>query len=184
MPQSPLKEGASVGKCFAESIGGSMRYVQLATPIISKLLGGRTVTVEGDENAVCKTLDMACGIDYLQVHDNGLIVGIASRFQDYPNMRTFTVRSERESGARTELSKRKEAIKYGFLYPALTMQGYVQKGEIVGLGITNTRQLLWFVEQGFAKPQHTGEDQKGQAAFLVCRWDDMRKHGIKVLEWP
>lgn len=179
-----MREGVSVAKCFSEAIFGSMQYVQKATPIISKLLGGRTIAVEGDDNEVCKLLDMQCGIDYLQVHENGLVVGIASRFQDYPNMRTFTVRNKRESGAKTEMEKRQLAIKHRFIYPALTMQGYVQKGDIVGIGITSTRQLLWFVERGYAKSQHTGEDQKGQAAFWVCRWDDMRNHGIKVLEWP
>ena len=162
----------------------SMTYLDMARPIITKLIGGHTVAVEGDKNQVCKILDLNCGIDYLQVYENGLCSGIASRFQDYPNMRTFTVRKARESGAMTELQKREMALEHGCIYPVWTMQGYVQHGQIVGLGITNTRSLIWFVNKGYAKPQRTGADQMGQASFFVCEWDEMKRKGIRVIEWP
>lgn len=164
----------------------SMNYLDKARPIIARMLGGgKTMTVEGDDNEVCKILDMTCGTDYIHVYDEkGICWGVASRMQNYPNQRTFTVRKERESGAKTEWEKRKYAILHGGIYPFLTMQGYVQNGEIVGLAITKTTDLMRFVDTGCAYQQHTRADQKGQATFWVCCWDDMRKQGIKVIEWP
>ena len=164
----------------------SMAWLEKAKPIIADLLrGGKTIPVEGDDNEVCRILDMTCGTDYIHVYaDSGLVVGVASRIQDMGrNWRTFTVRKERESGSATEWEKRKTAIKRGGIYPLLTMQGYVVGGQISGLAIVKTVDLMLYVDEGHAITRHTGADQNGQASFFVCPWDDMRGHGIKVLEF-
>lgn len=163
----------------------SMAWLEQAKPIIARLLnGGVTVPVEGDDNQVCKILDMTCGTDYIHVYaERGLVVGVASRIQDMgKNWRTFTVRKERDSGAKTEFEKRKYAIQKGGIYPLLTMQGYVVNGKIDGIAIVKTVDLMRYVDEGHATIRHTGADQNGQASFFVCPWDDMRKHGIRVLE--
>ena len=85
----------------------SMNRVERARPIIAELLnGGEIIPVEGDDNEVCKLLDMTCGTDYLQAYkDKGLVWGVASRIQIVRNgmkpYNTFTVRKARESGVST-----------------------------------------------------------------------------------
>lgn len=163
----------------------SMTYVNIAKPIISKLLGGGCVLpVEGSDNEVCKMLDATCGTDYFQVYDSlGLVYGVASRVQYTKNYRSFTIRNARAGGAMTEFEKRKLAIARGGVYPKLTMQMYVDGETISGIGIAKTADLISFVEAGLARERKTGVDQVGQATFYVAFWDEMIRAGIKVLEY-
>lgn len=171
-----------------------MKYVEDARPVIEKLLNGqqdkgdRLMSVEGSDDEVCRMLDLTCGTDYFQVYnDRGLVWGIASRMQEVDSrpFNTFTVRKARESGAKTEYEKRKDAIKRGGVYPFLTMQGYVDKQteNLLSLAIAKTTDIMEFVENGWAITRHTGAEQKGQAFFYVVSWDDMEKHGYKVLRF-
>lgn len=168
----------------------SMNRVERARPIIANLLnGGEIIPVEGDDNEVCKLLDMTCGTDYLQAYkDKGLVWGVASRIQTvkrgFKPYNTFTVRKARETGATTEYEKRAYAIKHGGVYPFLTMQAYVDENDdFLSVGIARTTDIMEFVEKGYARQNHTGKHQIGQAAFYVCRWDEMVSKGYKVLIW-
>ena len=168
----------------------SMNRVERARPIIAELLnGGEIIPVEGDDNEVCKLLDMTCGTDYLQAYkDKGLVWGVASRIQivrsGMEQYNTFTVRKARESGASTEYEKRAYAIKHGGVYPFLTMQAYVDENEnFLSVGIAKTTDVMEFVEKGYAQTNHTGSNQIGQASFFVCRWNEMQNRGYKVQIW-
>lgn len=171
----------------------SMRFVRIAQPIIQKLMGGgQMMAVEGDENEVCRMLDMTCGTDYFHVfREKGLVWGVASRIQDYDPRKghkpfnTFTIRKARASGAATEYEKRVYAIKSRGVYPFLTMQAYVntQSGEVQSLALCKTTDLMDYVERGFARERHTGAEQRGQAAFFYASWDDMARRGYKVLRF-
>jgi hypothetical protein len=168
----------------------SMNRVERARPIIAELLnGGEIIPGEGDDNEVCKLLDMTCGTDYLQAYkDKGLVWGVASRIQivrkGMKPYNTFTVRKARESGVSTEYEKRAYAIEHGGVYPFLTMQAYVDENEnFLSVGIAKTTDVMEFVEKGYARQNHTGKHQIGQAAFYVCRWDEMASKGYKVLIW-
>ena len=174
----------------------SMEYVKVAQPILKKLLhGGEIMPVEGDDNEVCKMLDMTCGTDYFHVYaDRGLVWGVASRVQEYdPDkdfcnkgpFNTFTIRKERASGARTELDKRRYAIKKGGVYPFLTMQAYIniKTGKIESLAVVKTTDLMEYIDKGSAEERHTGKDQHGQAAFLFVPWDALIKDGYNVLKY-
>lgn len=168
----------------------SIQRVNSAAPIIRRLMkGGEIKTVEGDDNEICKLLDMTCGTDYLQVYKElGLVQGVASRVQTIKDgfrpFNTFTVRKARESGATTEYEKRQYAIKHGGIYPYLTMQMYVSEDErVLSLGIAKTTDIMEFVEKGYADENHTGKEQIGQSAFYVVRWDEMINKGYKVLVW-
>ena len=69
-------------------------------PIIESFWPGwELIPVEGENNEICKLLDMSCGVDYL-LYSQGFsfIYGVASRVQYGKNYRTFTVRKEREMG--------------------------------------------------------------------------------------
>ena len=174
----------------------SMAFVDVARPIIRGLLnGGETLAVEGDDNEVCRMLDMTCGTDYFHVWDSkGLVWGVASRIQDYnPDadrngrgpFNSFTVRKARASGVKTEYEKRKYAIEHHGVYPYLTMQAYIntKSGEVESLALVRTEDLMDFVDKGLASERHTGAAQTGQAAFFVAYWDEMIQAGYKVLKY-
>lgn len=163
----------------------SMGYLAKAENIIKRLLnGGDLLPVEGSDDEVCKMLDLTCGIDYFHVYNNGLTWGVASRMQYNcdTGWNTFTVRTERESGAKTEFEKRKFAIQHGGEYPFLTMQGYFDKNEnVISLGIAKTIDVMDCVDKGVGYYQHTKNDKIGQAKFYVIPWENMMKSGYKVL---
>ena len=163
----------------------SMKYVEQAAPIIGLLMSGwELIPVEGQANEVCRVLDMQCGIDYLLYSKcSGQVYGLASRVQYGRNYRTFTVRKERESGAKTEYKKRIDASTYGGLSPQYTMQAYVKDGEINGLAVVKTEDLLNFIEKGFADEGRTGANKDGQATFYICDWDKLREAGYAVKEY-
>ena len=154
-------------------------------PIVEKLLScWKLMQVEGKEDEVCKLLDMSCGLDYL-IHSekSGLILGLSSRVQYDGNYRTFTVRKERESGALTEYEKRTQAMTSCGIYPYYTMQAYMNDGEVKGLGITKTSDLIEYIRKGYADEKETGMNRIGQAKFYVCHCDDMKIKGYKVIEY-
>lgn len=163
----------------------SMKYVKQAAPIIGLLMSGwELIPVEGQANEVCRMLDMECGIDYLlYAKYSGQVYGLASRVQYGRNYRTFTVRKERESGAKTEYKKRVASQDYGGLSPQYTMQAYVKDGEINGLALVKTEDLLKFIEKGLADEGKTGVNRDGQATFYICDWDKLREAGYAVKEY-
>lgn len=96
--------------------------------------GGELVPVEAvSGTGMAWMLDVMGGIDAWQAMDNGVMRGIASRVQwirpDREPFNTFTIRLDRASGTATEFAKRLHAIGHaeqGWLYPALTVQAYVE----------------------------------------------------------
>lgn len=168
-----------------EDMTTSMKHVTKAKPIIEKLMnGGELLAVEGNDNGVCRVLDVTCGTDYIHVYrEYGIVYGVASRFQNFDPDRarrpynTFTVRKARESGARTEYEKRKTAIERGGMYPFLTMQAYVntKDKEVESLAICKTTDLMEYVDGGYADENWTRYDKVGQAAFYIVDWVDFGK---------
>lgn len=171
----------------------SLKQVERAKPIIKDLLnGGEIKAVEGEENEICKMLDLTCGTDYFQIYSkndknlDGLVWGVASRFQKvrhgFKPYNTFTIRRSRESGAATEYAKRKFAIKHGGTYPFLTMQGYYdsQTEEILSLAIAKTTDIFDAIENGLYSIRETGYEQIGQATFFVVDWDVFKKNGYNL----
>ena len=151
-------------------------------PVLEKVLDGEIHIVEGDDlNETKRLLDTLAGIDLFAVNRDKGMRGIASRLQWGKAWRTFTIRKERESGARTEYEKRKYAIEHGYLYPKLTMQAYIDQ-DTVTVGIAYTEDIIRCIEMGEASIRRTGTDQKGQAYFYVINWDDMKRLGMRVWE--
>ena len=165
----------------------SSECVKKAKSIICNLLnGGEILQVEGDENEVLRKLDLSCGIDYFFSYRNNTVVwGIASRVQKIPAIykpyNTFTVRKARESGAQTEYEKRKFAIQHGGEYPYLTMQMYVNDDkDCLSLAIAKTTDIMDFCDKGLAFEKKTGEQQIGQAVFLVVDWAKFKNAGSNI----
>ena len=152
-------------------------------PILKKKYPGmKYVEIEGRANdKVTRDFDIYAGIDVYRVRpDVYEMIGIASRIQRGKVWRTFTVRKSRNSGTVTEYAKRKRAIHTGSLYPALTLQAYID-GEKVIIGMVRTRDLIDYIDKYNPQVKKTGQDQRGQAEFYICPWEDIKERGYKVV---
>jgi len=95
--------------------------------IAADLGGGDLVPVESVASAAfAKDLDVLAGVDAWQVVKLSGMRPLASRVQaGWGRINTFTIRYSLRSGARTEIDKRIDAIRDGFLFPAITVQAYL-----------------------------------------------------------
>jgi hypothetical protein len=161
-----------------------MKYMKKAEPYIKAALGGGDILpVEGSDDAVCRLLDLTCGIDYFHVCMDGLTWGVASRIQSNcdKGWNTFTIRTSRDSNMKTEFEKRKQAIEKGGEYPFLTMQGYFDRRDrLISLAIARTIDVIECVEKGIGYENHTKADKTGQSFFWCVPWDLMEAEGYKV----
>lgn len=161
----------------------SAEYVKKAEPIIRDILrGGQIIRVEGKAEEVCKALDIVCGTDYVYVYPEiHHAWGIACRVQKY-DYANFTVRRATESGAVTELDKRRYAIRHRGIYPHLTMQIFVddEAKTIRRIGIARTEDIIDAIEHGLAKTGKVTKDNIGKNQFLFIDWRDMKAAGYNV----
>ena len=144
-------------------------------PRLLQLLPGEMYPVEGEVHPTLRMLDMTGGVDYFHVSRSGCIRGVASRNQWVDrNWATFTVRETRESGARTELAKRRAAVLHKGISPALTLQSYFsrQRG-LLGFAVAREDDILGLIDQGFCTMKTTRPGQIGQATFAVVEWRDL-----------
>ncbi len=167
--------------------------MRVVWPVVRERIGGgRLLTVEGHaDDLMRKHLDTLAGIDGWQVMNDHGMRGLASRIQYLsPNdtvWESHTVRSKRDSGAKTELEKRMEAIQHpenGLLYPHLTIQAYLEKprreGGLICLGIIRTTDLFDYL----SKHQHVIQPRRTtNAEFYPVFWDKLRKAGYRIAIW-
>ena len=168
----------------------SMNVVQLVKPLLFEVLPHRDLIynlypVEGNDDEICKKLDLTCGIDYIleMNYKNGttIMYGVGCRVQwlerDGRKYHSFTIRKKRESGAPTELEKRIEAKKHDGIYPQLTLHIYAYKdtNEIESFAITKTDNVIKFIQDEFAGTNETGKDKIGQSEFWIIYWSDFKK---------
>ena len=136
--------------------------------IISTVISGRIHTIESVNNEVLILLDQKSGIDYIREDAIGL-QGIAARAQWGKAWNTFTIRSERHTGSKTELEKRTEQIENGYFYPQFTLQAYFKNKEtnqLSTLGIIKTKELYEFIEKNPDKVEENKSDNK----FIFVQW--------------
>lgn len=132
-------------------------------------------SAEDSNHPALKAFDIYSGVD-LVIKKKGHLFGIASRMQT-GRYNTFTIRKERHTGVKTELEKRKEAIKIGAIYPKWTMQGYYEKpNTITSLAICKTVDLYEFIDKYPDLVQRRYSDN----AFLVVKWSAMKAKGYKL----
>jgi hypothetical protein len=132
------------------------------------------------DSELAKLLDIKAGVDGWQIHKDGMR-GIASRIQITPSnpYNSFTIRLARDSGTKTEYEKRKIAIETGrWMYPFLTIQAYAKSmsGPILSVGLAKTEDIVSFIKSGYH-----GTNRTTNATFAVCYWDNMVRHGFKVI---
>lgn len=152
---------------FKEDLEKSQNYFRAIKPVLESDTNSKILEVEGQNNAL-KTLDLYAGIDYLLVDDKG-VRGLASRIQEGPCYRTFTIRVCKKSGAKTEFEKRIDAFADNYIYPYYTLQAYVDKDKIV-YAVCKTTDLYKFI---LDNPEKVQVRTTTNAAFFVVKWADV-----------
>lgn len=170
------------------SMDKSMNYIRRYKDVIMRAVDASDLLpCEGEGYELAQHLDISCGIDYILVTKGGdLSRGVGCRIQEDKNFNrryeTFTIRGERDSGAKTEFEKRKLAIASGGLYPYLTMHAYIDEetGGIDRMAFARTDEIIKYCESGQATWIHTRPEQVGQASFWAIDWDKYKRDGNAI----
>ena len=136
--------------------------------ILPKLISGKIHCIENTENEVLILLDRLSGIDYIRENKQGL-QGIAARVQWGNAYNTFTIRSERYTGSKTELEKRLEQIEKGYFYPEFTLQAYFDNrkyNNLLSIAVIRTKELYNL----YKKNPDIFQKNKSDNDFIFVRW--------------
>ncbi len=139
--------------------------------ILPVLINGKIHSIEDSKNEVLLLFDQYAGIDYLRNDSVGL-QGIAARVQWGNAWNTFTIREQRHTGNKTELSKRLEQIEKGYFYPYLTLQAYFDNridNNLLSIAVIKTIDLYDYVLNG-SKIQR----RKSDNLFVYISWTDVK----------
>lgn len=162
---------------YKKDLAKSIRYLKSVQPLIEALIGAKLKKIEGSEDDLYILLDTKSGIDYIGIDKakNYSIYGIAARIQEGKQYDSFTIRSERKSGHRTELVKRQEQIANGDFYPKLTLQVYFDyRGSLSSMAFIKTKLLFDFIEN---HPKLVDKKETFDSEFLVVYWKDLKEKG-------
>lgn len=146
--------------------------------VLPQLISGEIISIEESNNSVLLLFDQYSGIDYLRKNDVGL-QGIASRIQFGKNWDTFTIRTKRLTGVKTEYEKRKEQIKNGYIYPYYTLQAYFDNRidlNLLSICIIKTTDLYDEIENNINVKTRTSDN-----IFKYILWSDIDKNKIKKI---
>ena len=158
-------------------------YDNLLPLLQKKLNADKIISFEDmNDNSVSKLFDINAGIDAVSISSKGLR-GIALRIQYDIEYNTFTIRYERSSGAKTELSKRIEAIKKGYIYPYLTCQCYYNEKNIKLLSgaICRTSDLYKFAEDNIETLEQNKRRCPEGNYFLWITFKEFEESGYKIV---
>ena len=146
------------------------------------MISGKIYSIENSSNEILILLDKLSGIDYIRQNENGL-QGIAARVQWGKNWDTFTIRSKRHTGTKTELEKRLYAIENGYFYPAFTLQAYFdnrQTNNLLSIAVIKTIDLYNIYQNKF----ELFENNKSDNEFSFIRWGKIPDDLIKIYHQP
>ena len=141
--------------------------------VLPKIISGKLHTIEEQDNDILMIMDTKSGIDYIREDETGL-QGIAARVQWGNNWNTFTIRSRRHTGTKTELEKRRKQIQKGYFYPAFTLQAYFdnrRNNNLLSIAIIKTLDLYKFIDDNPGKVGNNSSDND----FVFVRWDSLNK---------
>lgn len=178
----------------------SFDFSRLVWPQMADWLGGGQLTQVESVTATgfARQLDLLAGIDAWQVNvAQSVMRGLASRIQWGPKpYNTFTIRYRRESGGKTEFSKRLSAIRdQDALFPHYTVQAYIthrRYGQLLSAAAISTRDLYEIAAQ--VEQEHTDYphsfvfspdsdwafSRTSNAIFLWIKWDYLRDCGARL----
>ena len=159
----------------------SVAFDQYFKEAVLKVFEGDFEIVEGvTKYKMAEVLDQLAGIDLWFFNTEKGVRGVANRIQFQKCWATFTIRKSRESGIKTEYEKRKYAIQNDWLYPILTLQGYIEKDVPLCFAVAKTEDIIWMIDNGHCFVKKTGTEQIGQAEFYVVKWSDMERLGKNI----
>jgi len=153
-------------------------FNKIKDSIIPLLISGKIIPVEAQDSDLKKLLDIEAGIDYFRKDKHGL-QGIAWRAQFEYTCNTFTIRTERESGNKTELEKRLYAIKNDYIYPEFTIQAYFDNiidCNLYSIAIIKTVDLFKF----YTEHSIMFGVGRSNADFIFIWWGHLKDLQIKV----
>ena len=158
-------------------------FVTLIKPVLERVMKGAYISIEGSPDEIAQILDKRIGIDAM-IDKGSTVYGLASRIQiDSGVWNTFTIRCERETGHITELEKLRKAIKNDSMRPQITMQAYVENGELKSIGLARTADIIRYIDTHECTERKSSDGR--WARFKYVKWDDMLKEGynIKVIDY-
>jgi hypothetical protein len=136
--------------------------------VLPKIISGKIHCIEKSNDEILLLFDRISGVDYIRQNEHGL-QGIAARVQWGFNYNTFTIRMQRKTGAKTELEKRIEQIKNGYIYPAYTLQAYFdnrKENNLLSIAIIKTIDLYTLY---FSNPKLFRVNESDNI-FLILDW--------------
>jgi hypothetical protein len=158
-------------------------------PVLETWTDSENVSVEAvTDSDMADELDQTAGVDSWNIKRDDIIRGVASRVQYLTNLTfdeppdTFTIRKERESGAKTEFEKRLNAIRQGGLFPHWTTQAYLDepRGELLSFARVRTEDLIRHIDEGTEGGDYYVVDPPGEASFYAVNWWRLNELGIGV----
>jgi hypothetical protein len=174
---------------FPEALSKSAKdFIQIVYPQIQNWFKkGKLVEVQAVTNSEMSILlDQLAGIDAWYIETNKGIRGLASRVQYEGNYQTFTVRKERETGARTEFEKLKYAINNNCVYPYWFCQAYLKYGQIQSVALCKTVDLINYIEQGKEWKDYVilTASKFGRSTFFAVSWQKFAEKGYFIKTIP
>jgi len=164
-------------RSWAEDLKESKRlFIEVVYPEIQGWFNdAELIPVEGIEDVEMATeLDRLSGIDFWNIEADSGMYGLASRVQPRTDAwGTFTIRRSRDSGAKTEFSKRLEQIENGYLHPEYTIQAYTRYGELENAAAVRTQQLIRYIDEGI-EGTHWWIRETHNADFYCVHWADLQ----------
>jgi hypothetical protein len=145
--------------------------------ILPTLISGEIISIEQEKNEILLMFDKYSGIDYIRKNDIGL-QGIASRVQFGKNWDTFTIRTKRFTGSKTEYEKRLEQIEKGYFYPQFTLQAYFDNRtdmNILSICVIKTIDLYYEIQNNKNVKTRISDN-----VFSFIHWDDLPVDKIKI----
>jgi len=145
--------------------------------ILPLIISGKIHSIESCKNEILIMIDRLSGIDYIRENDNGL-QGIAARVQWGSDYASFTIRSLRKTGGKTELEKRLYQIENGYFYPAFTLQAYFDNridNKLLSIEIIETKHLYNL----YLNNLDLFDDNKSDNDFKYIKWSKI-KEKIKI----
>jgi len=159
-------------------------FIRLLQKPLEQLLEGKIVSTECEET-VARLLDIRAGIDAILDHPKYGLFGIGIRIQYGRDYRTFTIRKQRETQAKTEYAKHVNALAEDAMTTKFNIHAYLDEksGALHSAAIALTCDIYDCIDRSLCDVRATGNDQIGRAAFYIVDWDTLKNNKMWIHEF-
>ncbi len=146
---------------------------------LERIFGGKIIHTEGTDDTAL-LLDLHGGIDAILVHPKFGLFGIGLRVQYGQNHRTFTIRKQRESQAKTEFEKHQCSLVEGGITTKFNVHAYIDRDrtKLLGAAVARTEDIYRCITNNDCYVDMTARDQIGRATFYVVAWDTFKNNSF------